>query len=118
LHSPAIRDAHPTTWTGLAWWFPHQDRRREVYLLRGGGGDLRDWTNYTDVSRFAERGIALVMPQGDHSYYVNAADPPDVEGRAGSALEAVGPGARDRGRVDGWFRGDQDRLEPSGSRRR
>jgi S-formylglutathione hydrolase FrmB len=47
-----------------------------VYLLHGGGGDFRDWTNYTDVSRFAERGLLLIMPQGDYSYYVNAADPP------------------------------------------
>jgi hypothetical protein len=49
---------------------------RVVYLLHGGGGDFRDWTNYTDVSRFADRGLLLIMPQGDYSYYVNAADPP------------------------------------------
>jgi S-formylglutathione hydrolase FrmB len=49
---------------------------RVVYLLHGGGGEFRDWTNYTDVSRFAERGLLLIMPQGDYSYYVNAAEPP------------------------------------------
>jgi poly(3-hydroxybutyrate) depolymerase len=28
-----------------------------VYLLHGGGGSLRDWSNYSDVARFAERGL-------------------------------------------------------------
>jgi putative tributyrin esterase len=44
-----------------------------VYLLHGGGGEFRDWTNYSDVARFAERRLILVMPQGDSSYYVNSA---------------------------------------------
>jgi len=45
-----------------------------VYLLHGGAGDFRDWTNYSDVARFAERGLILVMPDGDESYYTNSAD--------------------------------------------
>jgi putative tributyrin esterase len=48
-----------------------------VYLLHGGAGDFRDWTNYSDVARFAERGLILVMPDGDESYYTNSADHPD-----------------------------------------
>lgn len=44
-----------------------------VYLLHGGGGNFRDWLNYSDVARFAERGLVLVMPEGDESYYMNAA---------------------------------------------
>jgi len=47
-----------------------------VYLLHGGGGGYRDWSNYSDVARYAERGLILVMPQGDDSYYTNAADRP------------------------------------------
>jgi putative tributyrin esterase len=47
-----------------------------VYLLHGGNGSFRDWSNYSDVARFAERGLILVMPQGDESYYVNAREPP------------------------------------------
>ena len=47
-----------------------------VYLLHGGGGDYRDWSNFSDVTQFASSGLLLVMPQGDYSYYVNAADPP------------------------------------------
>jgi putative tributyrin esterase len=43
-----------------------------VYLLHGGGGNFRDWSNYSDVAKFAERGLILVMPEGDESYYVNA----------------------------------------------
>ena len=44
-----------------------------VYLLHGGGGGFRDWSNYSDVAKFAERGLILVMPEGNSSYYTNAA---------------------------------------------
>jgi S-formylglutathione hydrolase FrmB len=47
-----------------------------VYLLHGGGGGFRDWTNDSDVARFAESGLVLVMPEGGSSYYTNAVDPP------------------------------------------
>jgi len=47
-----------------------------VYLLRGWGGNFRDWSNYSGVAVFAERGLILVMPEGDESYYVNAREPP------------------------------------------
>jgi S-formylglutathione hydrolase FrmB len=46
-----------------------------VYLLHGGGGGYRDWSNYSDVARFAERGLILVMPEGNSSYYMNAREP-------------------------------------------
>jgi putative tributyrin esterase len=48
-----------------------------VYLLHGGGADFREWTNDSDVAQFAARGIVLVMPEGDSSYYVNAATRPE-----------------------------------------
>lgn len=47
-----------------------------VYLLHGGGGGFRDWSNYSDVARFAETGLILVMPEGESSYYTNAENPP------------------------------------------
>lgn len=47
-----------------------------VYLLHGGGGGFRDWSNYSDVARFAESGLILVMPEGADSYYTNAVDRP------------------------------------------
>jgi putative tributyrin esterase len=47
-----------------------------VYLLHGGGGNFRDWSHYSDVARFAERGLILAMPEGDESYYTNSADRP------------------------------------------
>jgi putative tributyrin esterase len=47
-----------------------------VYLLHGGDGGFRDWSNYSDVAQFAERGLILVMPEGNSSYYTNAVDPP------------------------------------------
>jgi putative tributyrin esterase len=48
-----------------------------VYLLHGGGGGFRDWSNYSDVGRFAEKGLILVMPDGDESYYTNSAEHPE-----------------------------------------
>ena len=47
-----------------------------IYLLHGGDGGFRDWSNYTDVARFAERGLILVMPDADNSYYTNSAEHP------------------------------------------
>src|SRR5258708_22948583 len=38
-----------------------------VYLLHGGGGGFLDWTNYSDVARFAAQGLLLVMPEGTTS---------------------------------------------------
>jgi S-formylglutathione hydrolase FrmB len=46
-----------------------------VYLLHGSGGDFRDWSNYSDVARYAESGMILVMPEGHSSYYTNAVEP-------------------------------------------
>ena len=48
-----------------------------IYLLHGGGGGFRDWSNYSEVAKFAESGALLVMPEGESSYYTNAVDPPD-----------------------------------------
>ncbi|HEU5413717.1 MAG TPA: alpha/beta hydrolase family protein [Candidatus Angelobacter sp.] len=48
-----------------------------LYLLHGGGGgDFRDWTNYSDVAQYAAKGFILVMPEGNESYYVNSATNP------------------------------------------
>jgi putative tributyrin esterase len=55
---------------------PARSKLSVVYLLHGGGGGFRDWSNYTDVARFAERGLILVMPEGDESYYTNSAEHP------------------------------------------
>jgi S-formylglutathione hydrolase FrmB len=45
-----------------------------VYLLHGGGGNFRDWSNYSDGAEFAAPGLILVMPEGESSYYVNSAE--------------------------------------------
>ena len=47
-----------------------------VYLLHGGGGGYRDWTNYSDVARFAKSDFILVMLEGNSSYYMNALERP------------------------------------------
>jgi putative tributyrin esterase len=47
-----------------------------LYLLHGGGGGFRDWSNYSDVAGYAERGLMLIMPEGNSSYYTNSADRP------------------------------------------
>ena len=57
--------------------FDHSKKLPVMYLLHGGNGNFRDWSNYSDVSRFAERGLILVMPEGDESYYMNAATRPN-----------------------------------------
>jgi S-formylglutathione hydrolase FrmB len=55
----------------------HGDKKLSViYLLHGSGGTFRDWSNYTDVAKLGT-GLLLIMPQGDDSYYVNAAERPD-----------------------------------------
>lgn len=46
-----------------------------VYLLHGGGGGFRDWTNDSDVAHFAESGLILVMPEGASSYYTKCRRP-------------------------------------------
>lgn len=47
-----------------------------VYLLHGGGGDFREWSNNSNVAQYAERGLILVMPEGGFSYYTNSAAHP------------------------------------------
>lgn len=47
-----------------------------VYLLHGGGGGFRDWSNDSDVAQYAAAGLILVMPEGESSYWVNSATKP------------------------------------------
>jgi S-formylglutathione hydrolase FrmB len=47
-----------------------------VYLLHGGNGGFRDWSNDSDVGHDAAQGLILVMPEGAFSYYANAAEKP------------------------------------------
>jgi len=47
-----------------------------VYLLHGGNGSYRDWSDNSTVSRYAAQGLILVMPEGEFSYYMNAAEDP------------------------------------------
>ena len=47
-----------------------------VYLLHGGNGSFRDWSNDSMVSMYAAKGLILVMPEGEFSYYMNAAEKP------------------------------------------
>src|SRR5215813_12984948 len=52
---------------------PGKEKLPVVYLLHGGDGTFRDWSNYSDVAQYAARDFILVMPQGDYSYYTNFA---------------------------------------------
>lgn len=56
---------------------PPGEKHAVLYLLHGGGGNFRDWSNYSDISKLAERGFILVMPEGHSSYYTNAVDRPN-----------------------------------------
>jgi enterochelin esterase-like enzyme len=42
-----------------------------VYLLHGGNEDYRNWSNESDVAQYAAKGLILVMPDGDESYWMN-----------------------------------------------
>ena len=55
---------------------PNAQRFPVVYLLHGGGGNFREWSNNSDVAALAERGLILVMPEGESSYYTNSVDRP------------------------------------------
>lgn len=48
-----------------------------VYLLHGADNDFRSWSNNSDVSKYTLRGLILVMPEGDFSYFLNAAESPN-----------------------------------------
>jgi S-formylglutathione hydrolase FrmB len=47
-----------------------------VYLLHGNGGGYRDWSNNSDVARYAAKGLILVMSEGHGSYFMNAVERP------------------------------------------
>src|SRR5215470_3907983 len=55
---------------------PSDKKLSVLYLLHGGDGGFRNWSNYSDVAQIAEHGFILVMPEGNSSYYVNAAERP------------------------------------------
>src|SRR5690349_158386 len=42
---------------------PSKEKLPLVYLLHGGGGDFRGWSNDSDIAGFAEKGFILVMPE-------------------------------------------------------
>ena len=46
-------------------------RTAVVYLLHGGGGNFRDWSNSSNVASFADRDLILIMPEGNSSYFAN-----------------------------------------------
>jgi len=75
LHSAALGRDMPYR-VLLPATIPADKRLPVIYLLHGGGGGYRDWSNYSDVAQFAGRGLILVTPEGEASYYVNAVDRP------------------------------------------
>ncbi len=56
---------------------PTGQKMTAVYLLHGGGGGFRDWSNNSDVSAMVANGLLLVMPEGKSSYYTNSAEHPE-----------------------------------------
>ena len=97
-----------------------------VYLLHGGEGTFRNWSNDTDVAQFARSNLLLVMPQGDYSYYTNAVlRPPDryedyIVDDLPSEVEGRFPARSDRagraivGVSMGWIRRHQTGAAASG----
>ena len=76
FHSVALRRQMPYR-VILPATMPPGKKLPVVYLLHGGGGNYRQWSNDSDVARFAEQGLILVMPEGYSSYYTNSATRPD-----------------------------------------
>lgn len=101
FHSAALRRGMPYR-VILPTNIPVDRRLPVVYLLHGGGGAYRDWSNYSDVAHFAELGFILVMPEGESSYYVNAATRPNdrfedyIVNDLIADVESRLPAARDR----------------------
>jgi S-formylglutathione hydrolase FrmB len=76
LHSAALnRDM--TYRVILPITIPADEKLPVVWLLHGAGDDYRSWSNRSNIADLAKRGVMLVMPDGDNSYYVNSASRSD-----------------------------------------
>jgi len=54
-----------------------QRRYPVLYLLHGLGGDYKDWTTRTNVAEYSRTlSLIIVMPDGENSWYTNAANAP------------------------------------------
>jgi putative tributyrin esterase len=73
FHSPALNRDMPYR-VFLPAHINPGDKLPVVYLLHGGNGSFRDWSNDSQVSQYAGQGVILVMPEGAFSYYMNAAE--------------------------------------------
>lgn len=55
-----------------------QRRYPVLYLLHGLGGDYKDWTTRTNLAEYSRTlPLIIVMPDGENSWYTNAANAPD-----------------------------------------
>ena len=63
---------------------PPRKKFKTLYLLHGLLGNYTDWVSGTRIQRWAEeRDLAVVMPSGDNSFYV---DRPDSNNRYGEFI--------------------------------
>ena len=54
-----------------------QRRYPVLYLLHGLGGDYKDWTTRTNIAEYSRTlPLIIVMPDGENSWYTNAAGAP------------------------------------------
>ena len=55
-----------------------QRRYTVLYLLHGLGGDYKDWTTRTNLADYSRTlPLIIVMPDGENSWYTNAANAPE-----------------------------------------
>lgn len=55
-----------------------QRRYTVLYLLHGLGGDYKDWTTRTNIAEYSRTlPLIIVMPDGENSWYTNAANSPE-----------------------------------------
>ena len=61
---------------------PPRKKFKTLYLLHGLLGNYTDWVSGTRIQRWAEeRDLAVVMPSGDNSFYVDRPDSNNCYGR-------------------------------------
>ena len=81
--------------------FDRSVRYPTVYLLHGAQSDHTVFTRFTNVERYAQKyGFAVVMPQGQNSYYADMAHGPEffsyISRELPAAMEAIFPLSRRR----------------------
>ncbi len=53
----------------------HGSKAAVLWLLHGSSGDYTDWARNSEILNLTQRGVILVMPGAENSFFVNALSP-------------------------------------------